>query len=432
VKGNTEVAWLNGASSLATVFQRLGGAGSAGYAQDWVGLAANLGAVGGKIAEYASKQNATLIKALKDSGTKVLPTPTAILDAAMLAIFFVDFLNGFGPPDTGSAFSTASDKIDNVLEKLDNALPDSRDWSGDAATAYINQNAILKGLVQSLKDTDKKMKNLVASQGNEVKKAHTCISVTSLVFTACLGVALALYLIPITGPEISCAWQIVTAFGGCMSVFAFEMFTLSNSMSIRSQIDAVALEYGQLQKDAQQKLAGSFATLNLQASTAENRVSSFKAVSDSLHAFAAPPTVSSLADTAGASASPAQHALLSAPPPQQALVGASSATETPKETPKGKDTTTPPPAVAPVSMAKVGQFAQMAGQLSQPISQTMQQVQQLGQQISQAAQQAKGAAQPAEKAAAGAAPAAEGAERAPIEAAERGAEQQGDRPARVL
>ena len=56
---------LAGIHDLAYCFQRLGGAGSSGYSEDWVGLAANLGALGGKAMWYAKGQNQALKTALE-------------------------------------------------------------------------------------------------------------------------------------------------------------------------------------------------------------------------------------------------------------------------------------------------------------------------------------------------------------------------------
>jgi EspA/EspE family len=444
------VSWISGASDLVSTFKKLGGAGTSAYSGDWLGLGANLGAAAGNAAAYASKQSKALADALKNAGTKVLPTPTAILDVAMLALVVVDFLNGFGAPNSGAAVSTAADKLDLFMKQLDaGCVPDARDWSGAAADAYVIQNTILKGLAESMKDLDKQLKDLVANQGNEVQTAHNCIAITSLVLTAAQRVAVALYLIPVVGPEISCAWQIIAAFGACATVFAFEMLTLSNSMSISQQVDAVALEYIQLGKDAEVKLAGTFGQIDGKgAEQTSSKVASFTAISDGMSAFSGRPTVASLANTSLAreGASPAQRAWLDAA--SETRVDASA--DLPATT--GDGATPPTLAFTPPTLSQInqasGQLAKMSGHVSQHMNlmnQTTGQVQS----VAQMGQQGQGAAAPAEKAAeqsatteeaalagdvegAGAGAGTEAGERAPIDVAEVGAEQELDRPGRVL
>lgn len=425
------MAWLAGGSSLATVVQRLQGAGGAAYSGDWVSAAAGGAAAAGKAVEYFAKTKTGLKDALDKVGKKVLPTPTAIIDGAMLAIFLVDLLNGLSSPDTGSAFSTAKDKYENVKLNLEAANPDELRWTGEAADAYKAMNDALRSLVQQMEELDKQMKNLVADQAGKVKQAHMCVTVSTLVLTACLGVAMALYLIPITGPEISCAFQIVAAFGACASVFAFEMFTLSNSMSISHSVDALSISYGELAGRAQTEMAGTFGEIKGEvAAKTASQLSSFTAVSDGLSAFAAAPTIQSLANTSlgRESASPAQRVLLDAASEAHATSSTDTAAQAPSETAPAA------PAFAPPSPAQTAQMAQASSALSQPVNQVSQTVGQAQQLAASARGQGAAGDAPAAKAAdeAGAASGAAGAERAPVEVAEAGAEAGADRPGRVL
>src|SRR3984885_14279996 len=227
-----------------TCVKSLYSGGSAVQNKDWGSLGASAGTIVGKGLIYASKQSTTLANALKTSGTKILPTPTAIVDAAALALLVVDFLNGFGTPNSGSAVSTAAGKLDLFMKDLDpGCIPDSRDWSGTAATAYTGQNALLKGYAQQMKDLDATLKGYLESQADKVKEAHMCITVNVAVLTAAAGVALALYLIPLIGPEVSCAWQIIAAFACCAAVLVIEMLTLANSMSLSNDVAALGEQY---------------------------------------------------------------------------------------------------------------------------------------------------------------------------------------------
>jgi hypothetical protein len=442
------VSWLNGASDLMTCVKSLYSGGSAVQNKDWASLGASAGTIVGKGLIYASKQSTTLANALKTSGTKILPTPTAIVDAAALALLVVDFLNGFGTPNSGSAVSTAAGKLDLFMKDLDpGCIPDSRDWSGTAATAYTGQNALLKGYAQQMKDLDATLKGYLESQADKVKEAHMCITVNVAVLTAAAGVALALYLIPLIGPEVSCAWQIIAAFACCAAVLVIEMLTLANSMSLSNDVAALGQQYVTLGKDLETKLAGSFGKIQGKVATeASSQLSSFHGISDGLTKFSFAPSISDLAAKAGDKVSSPQRALLDAFGGKQEAAAKTSAGEkagTPSAaapaaaaTPAAAVTFTPP------SLTQAMQTAAHLSQMSQPVSNLSQTVSQGVSQVQQLAQSAKGPGDPAAVAAdevddvkdaeAGAAAGGGGAERAPIDAATSGTEPAGAGRERVL
>ncbi|OBG65088.1 hypothetical protein A5704_12750 [Mycobacterium sp. E735] len=267
--------------------------------------------------------------------------------------------------------------------------------------------------MQTMQDLDKKMQTLMANQGSEVAKAHNCIAVTLLGLVIAQGIALAMYLIPVVGPEISCAWQIIAAFAACATVFSFEMMTLANSMSLSHEIHATALLYGEVAEKAIPN--SSFARIEVTGAE-EATVGSFKAISDSMSgmsAFSGTPTVASLASRAPAAGDSREE--------RGVLTALQSDGATPVET--IAETTATVPTLSQVTQAS-GQLAQMSGQVAQPMSfvnQMMGQVQQLastGQQRQAAPPPAEEAA-PSEAAAAGngdgAALGTTGAGRAPID-----------------
>ncbi|CDO86010.1 hypothetical protein BN973_00348 [Mycobacterium triplex] len=390
MKGNTDVAWLNGATDLATCVKSFGSGVTAASTGDWANLGASAATIVGKGLIYAGKQNAVLAKALKESGTKCLPTPTAIVDAAALAVTVVDLLNGFGSPNSGSAVSTAADKLNLFLKDLDPAsIPDPRDWSGDAATAYIGQVNKLKGFVDTFKTYDQTLKGYLSKQASEVKQAHLCCTVNVAVLTAAAGIALALYLIPIAGPGISQAWQIVAAFACCAAVFVVEMLTLSSSMGLANQCSTLGQQYVQLGKDITAQLAGTFDKIQGKVATeTTSQLSGFRAVSDGLTdftfagSFTKQPTVSKLAAEAGDKVSPEQKALLGASSDKAAPAKTDTAAKKGDKTPAPAATFTPP------SLAQIGQASQGMNQVGQTLGQGMQQIQSL-------AQSAKSSAPPA-------------------------------------
>lgn len=379
------MGWLNGATDLATCVKSFGSGVTAASTGDWANLGASAATILGKGMIYAGKQNAVLAKALKDSGTKVLPTPTAIVDAAALAVSVVDLLNGFGSPNSGSAVSTAKDKFALFTKDLDpGAIPDPRDWSGTAATAYIGQVNALKGFVDQMNQLDQTLKEKLGKQAAEVKQAHLTCTVNVAVLTAAAGIALALYLIPVAGPGISQAWQIVAAFACCAAVFVVEMLTLSSSMGIANELTALGLKYVQLGKDTDAKMAGNFGKIQGKVATeSSSKLSSFHGISDGLSSFSfAGITVSKLANEPGAKVPVEQKALLD--DASEKASAARTSTDTPAKT-TGDKTTPAPAAFTPPTLAQMGQMSQGMNQMTQALSQGMQQVQSL-------AQSAKGSA----------------------------------------
>jgi hypothetical protein len=431
------VAWLNGATDLATCVKSLQSGVTAGASGDWANLGASAATIVGKGLNYAGKQNAALAKALKDTGTKVLPTPTAIVDTAALAVTVVDFLNGFGTPNSGSVVSTAAKDLDAFIKGLDPAcIPDSRDWSGTAATAYIAQVNMLKGYAQSMKEYDTTLQGHLGDQAAKVKQAHLCCTVNVAVLTAAAGVALLMYLI---SPAASQAWQIIAAFACCAAVFAVEMFTLANSLSLAHDVAALAQKYVTLGEDVDTKLEGSFGKIQGEVATeTSSRLSSFNGISDGLTSFSFVPSISDLAAKAGDKVSSLQRALLDASGGKEEAAAKTSAGAAPAAaaTPGAAVTFTPP------SLTQMSQTAAHLSQMSQPVSNLSQTVNQGVSQVQQLAQSAKGPGDPVrppadevddvKDAEAGAAAGGEGAERAPIDAAKGAAEAAGAGRERVL
>jgi hypothetical protein len=448
-EGNTEVSWLNGATDLATCVKSFGSGVTAASTGDWATLGASASTIVGKGIIYAVKQNKAVEELTKAGAKKTgLPTPTAIVDCAALIISLVDLLNGFGSPNSGSAVSTASDKFDLFMKDLNpGCIPDARDWSGTAATAYIGQVNQLTEFTKTMKEYDKQLKGYLGTQAASVKQAHLCCTVNVAVLTAAAGIALALYLIPVVGPEVSQAWQIIAAFACGAATFVVEMLTVASGMSVSNDVAALAKKYVTLGSDVDTKLAGSFGKIEGKIATdTSSKLSSFRGISDGLTAFSFAPSVSSLAAKAGDSVSTPQRALLDASSEREVAAASSSAgaqAETPSAAPAP---VAPTPAAAvtftPPSLAQMSQVSSQLSQMSQPINSLGQTINQGVSQIQQAAQSAKGpgdpAAAPADQvddvkdAEAGAAAGGEGAERAPIDAAKSGAEATGAGRERVL
>lgn len=436
MKGITEVSWLNGATDLATCVKSLGSGVGAGASGDWATLGASASTIVGKGLIYAVKQNKAVEELTKAGAKKVgLPTPTAIVDCAALIISLVDLLNGFGSPNSGSAVAVATKDLDAFIKDLDPlCIPDSRDWSGTAATAYIAQVNTLKGYAQTMKEYDNALKGQLGAQAASVKQAHLCCTVNVAVLTAAAGVALLLYAIPVVGPGISQAWQIIAAFACSMAVFVVEMLTVANSMSMSNDVAALAQKYVTLGKTVETTLAGSFGKIQGEIATqTSSKLSSFNGISDGLTSFSFAPSISDLATKAGDKVTPEQRDLLDAASEKEAAAKTSAGvkTETPSATtPAATATPAASAAFAPPSLAQMSQMSAQLSQISQPISNISQSVNQGVSQVQQLAQSGKGPGDPApadeaddvKQAGAGAASGSGGSERAPIDAATSGAE----------
>jgi hypothetical protein len=464
------MAWI---SAAVTGVQRGKDSVTYGLKGDWAGSLVNGLALGGKVAEALFKRQASegFKKAAEAAAKKVgMPTPVYILDAMMLAINLVGLLNGFGD-ERASSIDKAKEQLENVKLNLEAAIPDSRDWSGDSATAYVNMVTKLQAFVQTMEDLDKEFKGFVVNQADSVKQANLAISYSTLALIAAYVPAYALYFIPIIGAEISMAFQIVAAFAVGAAVFGMEMMTLANSLGVSNQLQATINKFDTLGTSVVNDMAGDFGNLEgtlkgIQGKTTaetSSELSTFRGISDGLTSFSFAPSVSDLAAKAGNRVSSQQRALLNASSERELVATISSAgaqAETPGATPAPAAATpasaTPAPAAAtpaaatpaasvafaPPTLAQMSQTSAQLSQMSQPISQVGQTVNQGISQIQQAAQSAKGPGDPApapadqvgdvKDAEAGAAAGGEGAERAPVDAAASGGEAAAGGRERVL
>ncbi len=391
-EGCITVSYLSNVTDLGYLFSRIPSSVNSGVGHDWVGLGANIGAVAGKAVASYAKQTGALKTALETVGKKVLPTPTAIIDVTMVAVTVVDLLNGFGAPDAGAGFAGGIDKLKAVDSKVELALPDSRDWSGAAADAYVAQVVTLRALLVELQNLDKQMQTLVADQGARVKQAHQTLAVLGLALIACQGAAMLMYLIPVVGPEVSFLFQVAVALAATTTVVVQETLVIGESGNTSSAIGTVAAGYVALGKRAE--LGGAFGVIEV-AGAQEAKVGSFTAISDGLSRFSAMPTVASLAAKVGDAVPEQTRAMLAALDSPEAIDGVPVPVPTPGTDVVPDVPVTPSsPVFTPPTMAQLNQMsAQMAkfsSNVAQPlnvVNQTMGSVQQ----VVSMAQQGQGA-----------------------------------------
>ena len=409
---------FKGFHDLSYSFARLGGAVGAGTQQDWVGLGANLGAAIGKFGWYARDKIDFLVKGLKVEG--ITPTPTAIIDVAMVVVTILDLLNGVWPPDKGDRFLLGKSEFENMQHFLEAADPDPAKWSGTGAAAYKAQNDILLQLTKDLQGYDKEFADLLKAHATRVQKMHTDYAIMLMVLVAAQLTSMVIWSLPaLGGPVASFKFQVLTVLAMALTIMSLQGDVCSASQDKASKISELGTKYTTAGASAEAvATSGTFAKI---ASTGaqETSVSSFEAISASMSG--APPSFATLANIAKTDPSIEEHPLLSSftgdgAAAGEGAFGAADAAAAPAAT---------PPAVTPPS---VTQAAQVSGPLA----------------AMSGRQQGQGAAAPAKKPAAqeaapeeaalvGAAPAeaepggagvgTEGAQRAPVGAGAAGTEQ---------
>lgn len=118
--------------------------------------------------------------------------PTAVM--AYLGLLFgvieaLELLNGFGAPDTGGVFraghTTFSAEITDLLKQ---ATPDSADWAGASADAYLLGDTAQQARVQRVAEADWLLAQGLKTQAAKIEQAREVLAVSRLAITAAIGV----------------------------------------------------------------------------------------------------------------------------------------------------------------------------------------------------------------------------------------------------
>ncbi|WP_142281534.1 EspA/EspE family type VII secretion system effector [Mycobacterium kyorinense] len=130
---------------------------------------------------------------------------TPIIDAALLALTLMSLQLGFGDPDSGDRFGNGSTQFQQVYELLDSAFPNG--WAGAGSQAYTKQNTKQQGRAEIMAHADNMMHGIVQEEARQLTETQTYIDVASDFLMACIPAAIALYAVPVVGPEMSLAFQ---------------------------------------------------------------------------------------------------------------------------------------------------------------------------------------------------------------------------------
>ncbi|MEZ0352849.1 EspA/EspE family type VII secretion system effector [Mycobacterium sp. pR1184] len=386
------MSWLRGAHDLAYVVGRGSPALGAGLQQDWVTTGANMGAAAGKFTWYLRDKFEILKTGLAKPGPT--PTPTAIIDLAMVAVAALDMVNGFLAADQGGAFSTGKDRFENLRLTQELANPDPAKWDGDAAKSYAAVNDHLKNLADILQELDKQTQQCVADHAATIQQAHRVIALSLLALQVAQAAALLMWSWPVIGPAWSVAFQSVTVSAISLTITSYEFRVMNSSGETARKFDALAHEYKSIADRAAP--TGTFATIEVLGAD-KTYTPDLPAISDALSDFSAPPSIARLAQISGQVVTPDEQNRRGARFSDTEALGqrASKATPTAVDRP-----------------AMTGQFADSSRQVPQQLN-SVNQTMGSAQPLASVRQPAKPAgARDAGVAEAG----SEGAERAPVDA----------------
>lgn len=134
---------------------------------------------------------ATDTKCTTDAVDEALP----ILIGALGIMTSLEYLNGFGQPCTGDAFSNGSATFNKDIESiLDDALP--IDWSGapfGAAYNYECQSKNQQGRVQTIADADHDIHHALRVQASTVESSRIALAAARLTLIGAWPIVIKLY-----------------------------------------------------------------------------------------------------------------------------------------------------------------------------------------------------------------------------------------------
>src|SRR5579875_683778 len=163
---------------------------------------------------------------------------TPIIDAALLALTLMSLQLGFGDPDSGDRFGNGSTQFQQICEVLESAFPNG--WEGAGSQAYTKQNTKQQGHAEIMAHADNMMHGIVQEEARQLTQTQTCIDVASDFLMVCIPAAIAMYAVPVVGPEMSLAFQTGVVAGAMplpyarMTQMAFQ--AMQNAMQVQQVI----------------------------------------------------------------------------------------------------------------------------------------------------------------------------------------------------
>jgi len=363
---------------------------------------------------------------------------SSLILKALNVVDILEMFSGFGPPCKGDNFTTGSDDLTKVCEKLKLALAGAG-WQGGASTAYDDQVAALMTLVDKMAEKDRRLADLVNDQAERVTDMRLLFGILKDLLLVAFAIEVKMKLaLPQPGGLVAATTFAAAVFTtSVLLALAFLGYLTWYSIENGNAARDVISDYRQLAKGVDfenhkmkvQNTAPAAKPGLKAAPAAESTVSDFEAISRSMSGPSAAPRVGMLAGSAPEDAAN-QSTQTSEDDTTRGrqLLGAPDETtpsESDEATPSASGGATPftpaygVPTLAPLTKLS-GQAAKISGHVSQHmnlVSQTVEQIQEIVSMVQEAAP-AEEVTDDVEEAEAASGP--QGAERAPAELAAAG------------
>lgn len=151
--------------------------------------------------------------------------------------------------DAGEVFTVGATRFSEAGEELQKLLPDSQ-WIGTAATAYAEDVKELQTLMHDMAAADNQMATILQTEADQLQLTHDLFGSASTAISVAIPAALALYTIPVTGPEMSQALQIGVSFAATVTTIVAMANQLNLSYHNGKKMDAESERYRAAKKMA--------------------------------------------------------------------------------------------------------------------------------------------------------------------------------------
>lgn len=139
--------------------------------------------------------------------SKLAAKATWLLDIGIMTNTVLLTTTGFGDPDEGDQFKTGASRLVRAKEMLASASTDGS-WSGYGAQAYASRLEYQIKHTNKMHDADLEIRRILQKLAVTVTQVRITLGASEAFLGACIPVALALYAIPVVGPERSLIFQI--------------------------------------------------------------------------------------------------------------------------------------------------------------------------------------------------------------------------------
>lgn len=152
--------------------------------------------------------------------------------------------------DEGEVFAAGATAFTEAGAQLQKLLPDSQ-WVGDAAAAYAEDVRELQTLMGDMAAADSDMAAALKLEMDQLQLTHHLIGTASTAISLAIPAALSMYTIPVTGPEMSQAFQIAVSFGATVTAIGAMANQLNLSHHNGKRVDLAAERYRAAQRLAE-------------------------------------------------------------------------------------------------------------------------------------------------------------------------------------